>query len=86
MLLNYTVGMASHKRGRDEVTCPPKDIDSKTIRGGEAKNSAGRPVSEFGTEEQRRSAATHTVSPDAIRFTPPQVARKDRLRSNTNSN
>ncbi len=68
--------MASQKRGWDEVTSSRKDVDTKTIRGGNKSQPDRKPVSEYGTADQRRSAATATVSPDAIRFTPPQVARK----------
>jgi hypothetical protein len=51
-----------------------KDTGSrKTVNvEGEAKS-----VNDFGSETQRRAALTASVSPDAVRFVPPQVKRKN---------
>lgn len=41
-------------------------------------NVDGQPksVNQVGSDAQRRAALTASVSPDAIRFTPPQVGKK----------
>lgn len=62
----------SQKRGRAEKDA----VESKAIRSGGKSEAMKKPVSEFGTEAQRRAGATQLVSPDAVRFIPPQVIRK----------
>ena len=63
------------KRPLEEVshTKIASHIDTKTFKAG----SYGTPkaVSLYGTEEQRRAAATAMVSPDALRFPPSQVRK-----------
>jgi hypothetical protein len=61
------------KRPREE----PRNVESKSVKVGE--NGESRSVAEVGTPQQQRAAATASISPDAVRFVPPQVARKKNL-------
>lgn len=60
------------KRSHEEVSHAQvgSPVDVKTIKG---DHGVAKPVSESGTLEQRRAAATASVSVDALRFAPRQV-------------
>jgi hypothetical protein len=63
------------KRSSNEITANRGESgESKAIRGTGSPDQR-KPVGDYGTNEQQRNAATASVSPDAIRFVPPQVLR-----------
>ena len=54
-----------------------RSLESKTVKVGQ--DGEARSIAEAGTVEQQKAAATAAVSPDAVRFVPPQVARRKNL-------
>jgi hypothetical protein len=57
------------KRSLEQGAHPDEAKTFKTI------NEEKKNVSEAGSDQQRRAAATKQVSPDALRFTPPQLRK-----------
>ena len=64
----------SKRSFQDVSTTNAVQVDAKTVR---SANGSPRPVGEYGSEQQIRTAATATVSPDAVRFIPRQVRKSN---------